>query len=184
MSAGVFKAVQSGLLFAAYPLLIYLLLSHQLGWIGALLVLVMLLWRLQQHEHWLGLSVALLIVALLALRLFGSDAMLKLSPLLIHSSLLTIFLRSLRDTPMIERFARLEFEQLPPGIATYCRKLTLLWSAFFAANIIGCLWLAMWGSDAAWAIYNGLIVYVLIATLLLANTSGDGWHSRIWTSRR
>ena len=47
----------AGLLFAAYPLIIFLLLRHQAAGVGAALVLGLLAWRLRQRPHrlvWLG----------------------------------------------------------------------------------------------------------------------------------
>jgi len=167
MASQVLKGIQSALLIAAYPLIIYLLLSNQLAWIGAMLVLGLLVWKLRHRANGAWLIALLLVGVLIVARLFGVDTILKLSPLLIHSSLFTIFAHSLKTTPMIERFARLDFDVLPPGIAAYCRKLTLLWAGFFAANIIGGIALAIWGDDASWALYNGLIVYLLIGALLL-----------------
>lgn len=160
--------MKPGLLIACYPLIIYLLLSYQIAWLGAALMFGIIVWKLQHRNNWLWWTIALLVGALLSARLFGIDAMLKMSPLLIHSSLFTIFIQSLNTTPMIERFARLDFgDALPPGIAAYCKKLTILWTIFFAANTAGCVWLAIWGNDATWVLYNGLIVYLLIGTLLL-----------------
>jgi uncharacterized membrane protein len=162
------KGLQIGLLIAGYPVIIYLLLSYQVAWLGALLVFGMIVWKLQHRDNWLWWVLALLVGVLLAARLFGIDAILKMSPLLIHTSLFTLFIQSLNTTPLIERFARLDFgDALPPGIAAYCRKLTILWAAFFAANIAGCVWLAIWGDAATWVLYNGLIVYLLIGALLL-----------------
>jgi len=162
------KGLQLGLLIAGYPVIIYLLLSYQVAWLGALLVFGMIVWKLQHRDHWLWWTLALLGAVLLAARLFGIDAILKMSPLLIHTSLFTLFIQSLNTTPLIERFARLDFgDALPPEITAYCRKLTLLWAAFFAANIAGCVWLAIWGDAATWVLYNGLIVYLLIGALLL-----------------
>ena len=162
------KGLQGLFLIAAYPLLIYALLSWQLAWLGTLLVFGLIAWKLRHRAHWPWLLGLLVIGLLVSARLFGLDAVLKMSPLLIHSSLLTLFLHSLSHTPLIEQFARLEFgNHLPPGIAAYCRKLTKVWIGFFAANIIGCSWLALYADDATWVLYNGLIVYVLIATLLV-----------------
>ena len=162
------KGLQIGLLIAGYPVIIYLLLSYQVAWLGALLVFGMIVWKMQHRDNWLWWVLVLLVGVLLAARLFGIDAILKMSPLLIHTSLFTLFIQSLNTTPLIERFARLDFgDALPPEITVYCRKLTILWAAFFAANIAGCVWLAIWGDDATWVLYNGLIVYLLIAALLL-----------------
>ncbi|MCP4409474.1 MAG: hypothetical protein GY807_17330 [Gammaproteobacteria bacterium] len=162
------KGIWLGLLIAAYPVILYLLMSYQLAWLGALLVFGMIVWKLHRQNNWQWWTIILLVSTLVSARVFGIDAILKLSPLLIHISLFTFFMQSLYNVPMIERFARLEFDgKLPPGIATYCRKLTILWTVFFAANIAACGWLAILGDDASWVLYNGLIVYLLIGALLL-----------------
>jgi uncharacterized membrane protein len=168
MSSQLAKGLQSGLLIVGYPMIIYLLLSYQVAWLGALLVFGLIVWKLHHRDNWLWLAVILLSSILVSARLFGIDAILRLSPLLIHISLFYIFMKSLSTIPLIERFARLEYDdKLPAGIAAYCRKLTVLWSAFFAANIAGCMWLAIQGDDGTWVLYNGLIVYLLIGALLL-----------------
>lgn len=168
MLGRIIKGAQFGLLIAGYPVIIYLLLSYQIAWLGALLVFGLVVWKLQHRENWLWWAVILLVSVLASARLFGIDAILKLSPLLIHTSLFYIFMQSLNTTPLIERFARLDFDdKLPPGITTYCRKLTILWTIFFATNIAVCAWLAIRGDDAVWILYNGLIVYLLIGALLL-----------------
>jgi uncharacterized membrane protein len=162
------KGTRLGLLIAAYPVIIYLLMSYQLAWLGALLVFGMIVWKLHHQDNWLWWAIILLVSILASARLFGIDAILKLSPLFIHTSLFIIFMQSLNNIPLIERFAQLDFDDpLPPGIAAYCRKLTILWTVFFAANIAGCVWLAILGDHASWVLYNGLIVYLLIGALLL-----------------
>jgi uncharacterized membrane protein len=168
MPSQLVKGLQSGLLIAGYPVIIYLLLSYQVAWLGALMVFGLIVWKLHRRDNWLWLAVILLVSILVSARLFGIDAILRLSPLLIHSSLFYIFMQSLHTTPLIEQFARLDFgDALPAEIKAYCRKLTILWAIFFAANIAGCTWLAILGDDATWVLYNGLIVYLLIGTLLL-----------------
>ena len=162
------EGMQRGLLFAGYPVIIYLLLSYQMAWLGTLLIFGVIVWKLHHQDNWLWLVAILLIGVAVSARLFGVDSVLKLSPLLIHVSLFAIFTQSLGNIPLIERFARLDYDQeLPAGISAYCRKLTILWAGFFAANIVGCVWLAILGDDDAWILYNGLIVYVLIGALLL-----------------
>ena len=168
MLSRLLKGIQLGLLVTGYPVIIYLLLSYQAAWLGSLLVFGLIVWKLHRQDNWLWWAVILLIGALVSVRLFGVDTILKMSPLLIHSSLFYIFIQSLNNTPLIERFARLDFgDALPAGIAAYCRKLTILWTGFFAANIAGCIWLAILGDDKTWVLYNGLIVYLLIGALLL-----------------
>jgi uncharacterized membrane protein len=167
MIASAIKKAQAGLLVAGYPLIIYLLLTHNAAWLGAVLVVGAIIWKLRGRHDWYWWLAGLLLVLSVAGRLFGVDAIPKLTPLLIHAGLFYLFAHSLKGTPLIERFARLDFDELPPGIPEYCRKLTVLWSGFFALNILVCLWLALWGDDKLWVLYNGLIVYVLIVGLML-----------------
>lgn len=168
MPSQLVKGFQSSLLIVGYPVIIYLLLSYQVAWLGALMVFGLIVWKLHHRDNWLWMAVILLVSILVSARLFGIDAILRLSPLLIHISLFYIFIQSLNTTPLIEQFARLDFgDALPAEITAYCRKLTILWTIFFAANIAGCIWLAILGDDTTWVLYNGLIVYLLIGSLLL-----------------
>jgi len=167
MPAQVVKGGLFSLLILAYPAIIYLLLSRNLPWLGTFLVLGVITWKIHNRSDWLWWLAAIVATTLFTAKLFGSGAVSKLSPVLIHAALLYLFLNSLRSTPLIERFAQLDFPELPPEIKLYTRKLTMLWAGFFALNIVACLWLALWGDDSSWAIYNGLIVYLLIVTLVL-----------------
>lgn len=167
MIASVIKMVQAGFLIAGYPIIIYVLLTYHAAWLGALLIFGMIGWRIHRLDGWLWWLAGLLAVVVISGKLIGIASILKLSPLLIHASLFYLFYQSLKDMPLIERFARLDFDDLPHGIAEYCRKLTILWSVFFALNIVACLGLALWGDDDVWAMYNGFVVYVLIISLML-----------------
>ncbi|MDQ6993891.1 MAG: hypothetical protein Q9M31_10475 [Mariprofundus sp.] len=92
----------------------------------------------------------------------------KMIPVFIFSSLFCLFFSTLRsERPMIERFARLDFPELPPGIPEYCRKVTYVWTAFFAANIFTCTALALLADNDIWALYTGLISYLLLGALML-----------------
>jgi uncharacterized membrane protein len=155
-------------LFLAYPLIIYLLLVSGLPWLGSAFVLGILAWKTRERpdrHFWLA---AIVVVGSLIIWLFGPRVISKLSPIFIHSGLLLLFWSSLKSVPLIERFARFDFPELPPEIVAYTRQLTILWAGFFAFNIIICIWMAGWGDDEVWAFYNGLVVYVLIVFLILS----------------
>lgn len=154
-------------LIIGYPAIIYYLLANDLPLFGATFVLAMVFWKLKNRDDWLIWVTGILLIAALVGYLFGPGFISKLSPLMIHLSLFVLFGHSLQSTPLIERFARLDFPQLPPGIAAYCRKLTAVWTGFFGLNILGCFWLAIAGDDKLWALYNGLIVYLLIGLLMV-----------------
>jgi uncharacterized membrane protein len=80
--------------------------------------------------------------------------------------LLALFGASLAHPPsIIERFARLREPQLPPAAIAYTRRVTQVWCVFFAVNGSIALVTALWASDQVWALYNGLVAYVLIGLL-------------------
>lgn len=115
---------------------------------------------------WLSGLVAL---ALLAGAVFFQHFSAKMIPVLIHTSMFMLFYGSLYRSPsLIERFARLDFPELPPEIVAYCRKVTWVWAIFFAANIIWCTGLAIWAGNVFWAFYNGVVIYLLLGLLMIS----------------
>jgi len=169
------KKIQAAALIATYPIVIYPLLLNQFAWLGALSVLSMIAWRTRQIEHWLVWMALATLCTLVTMWSIGPITLLKLSPLLIHTSLFILFAQSLSKVPLIERFSHLDFgDVLPPGIAPYCRKLTIIWSVFFAANIIFCSFLATQTDNSTEILYNGLLIYLVIGALVL----GEYWWRR------
>ena len=167
MLLGIVRGIIFSLVVLSYPFFIYYLLSHNLPWFGALLVSAILIWRIRSNTDrikWIG---GILIIVVTMGYVFGPGVISKSIPIAIHLTLFTVFWRSLKTTPLITQFAKLDFPQLPAGIADYCRSLTLLWAGFFAFNIVFCLWMIFASSDKFWALYNGLIVYILIMALVV-----------------
>jgi len=109
----------------------------------------------------------LIALVLLSGAIFFQNISAKMIPVLIHFSMFLVFYGSLRtDASLIEQFARLDFPELPPGIAEYCRKVTWVWTFFFAINIVFCTALAIWADDALWAFYNGGMIYLLLGIMM------------------
>jgi uncharacterized membrane protein len=80
--------------------------------------------------------------------------------------MLLLFGLSLKFPPsMIERFARLREPNLPLAGVHYTRRVTQVWCAFFVANGTVAVWTALYASRDVWAIYNGLIAYLLMGAL-------------------
>lgn len=87
--------------------------------------------------------------------------------MLVNLVLLVVFGLSLVRGPSVaERIARLQEPDLDARGVAYTRRVTQVWCGFFVLN--GCIALAtaLWASEQAWALYNGLISYVLIGTLM------------------
>jgi len=149
-----------------YPLLVYVAITSGLSWLFPLIVGAgfFLKFRAGGNSAPFYGVIALL---LLCGAIFFQNISAKMIPVLIHSSMFLVFYGSLRtNASLIERFARLDFPELPPGIAEYCRKVTWVWSGFFAMNILFCSALAIWADDALWALYNGAFIYLLLGTLM------------------
>lgn len=161
----------------AYPLIVFFSLGHVEPRHLALLLLILgaLRWiaggQQVMQARW---------VALAALLLAGSTAMfnlslpLKLYPALVNFVLLFTFGWSLvRGPSMAERIARLKEPDLDAYGRAYTRRVTQVWCGFFVVNGSLALITALWAPEAVWALYNGLIAYVLIGILM-----GGEWMVR------
>ncbi len=95
----------------------------------------------------------------------GSVLGLKFYPVLINITMLAIFSYSLIQGPSaIERLARLQDPMLDEHGVRYTRKVTIAWCLFFIAN--GSIaFSTVFASDKTWALYNGLISYILMGCL-------------------
>lgn len=103
---------------------------------------------------------------LLASAALDSAGLALLVPALVNATLLLAFgVTLLSDPPMIERFARLQVDDLQPDELRWCRGWTWGWSAFFLVNGGIALYLALLATMEAWTTYNGLIAYILMGTM-------------------
>jgi uncharacterized membrane protein len=130
-----------------------------------LLVVALRLPRLRLHANARWLALGALVLAALAM---GANAALplKLYPVLVNAGFLAVFGHSLAWPPsMIERLARLREPELPPEAVAYTRRVTQAWCVFFALNGAVALGTALYASEAAWSLYNGVIAYVLMGIL-------------------
>ena len=166
-------SVANAILIAGYPPAVYFGLLHlsarSVGLLLLCLLLPGLLYRLrsaQPGQLWAVLKLPLAVFGLVGLTALFDDRRFVLAlPVLINLLLLAGFAGSLRTTPMVERFARLQKPELSPAQVRYCRRVTQIWCCFFACNALLSLLLACFASLRTWALYTGLIAYVLIGTL-------------------
>jgi uncharacterized membrane protein len=155
------------LLTLLYPFAIWFGLGRwEPRWLAGLLLLVALARALGKREPfwWAAVAGAALLVVAAWL---GNDALpLKLYPVIVNAVMLTLFGLSVRFPPtVVERLARLREPTLPAEAVPYLRRVTLVWCAFFVLNGSIAMATALWASDAAWALYNGLIAYLLMGAL-------------------
>lgn len=159
------------LLTCAYPLLIYVSLGHVAPhWLALLLAAMALMRAVATRERsWLVAALGALLLGG-ATAASGNLAPLKFYPVLVNAVLLSVFAWSLRHPPsLIERLARLTEPALPPAGVAYTRGLTQVWCGFFIVNGLLALATALWPrqahGDELWALYNGLIAYLLMGLL-------------------
>lgn len=155
------------LLTLLYPLVIYFGLGRfEPRWL-ALFLLLMAGARALVSRDRLWLAAAAGAAVLVTATMLGNHALpLKLYPVLVNAVMLVVFAVSLRHPPpIIERLARLREPDLPPHAVVYTRQVTKVWCGFFICNGAIALATALFASDAAWALYNGLIAYVLMGLL-------------------
>ncbi len=87
-------------------------------------------------------------------------------PLLVNMLLLALFSLSLvRPPTIIERLARLQDPDLDEQGVAYVRKVTLVWCLFFLLNGTAAAITIILGDTALWALYNGLVSYLLMGAL-------------------
>jgi uncharacterized membrane protein len=163
----VLRPVLIGLLTVAYPLLVYFGLGRfEPRWMALSLVGMAVVRALATRERvWLVAALGAGVLA--ATSILGNHALpLKLYPVLVNGVLLVVFATSLAYPPsVIERLARLREPDLPPSGVLYTRRVTQVWCGFFVLNGGLALCTALWASDAVWALYNGLVAYVLMGLL-------------------
>jgi uncharacterized membrane protein len=126
-------------------------------------------WTLNSDSSAIMLWSLFMIAALFAIAVSDSAFALLLYPVVMNIGFLILFLYSLVVPPsMIEKIARLHDADLPESGVCYTRKVTMVWSVFFLFN--GCIaaWTVWRGDRALWGLYNGLIAYLLMGTLMIA----------------
>lgn len=193
----VLLGIVTSVLVMLYPVAIWFALTHLSARSVSLLVLGVLVpttairFRRAAREDLVAvLRVPLVILACLLLGAVLDDPRFVLViPVLINMALLITFGSSLRGTPMVERFARVQKkEALTEGEIRHCRQVTVAWCVFFVANASVAGLLALYGSEFWWAAYNGGIAYGLMGLMFAGEyvlrqarfrDYGTGLHDRL-----
>jgi uncharacterized membrane protein len=180
-------AIVQVLLGIAYPILIFVALSWLEPREVGLVVLALAGLRLLTarfgtavafvKEVWIP-AAAIGVVAT-ATAIWNDPMALLLGPTLINVALLGSFGGSLwSDRPMVERFARIQVDDLTPAEVRYCRAVTLVWCVFFVTNGSITLYLALAGDVETWALFTGFISYLLIGLLFMTEYVYRHWRFR------
>jgi uncharacterized membrane protein len=164
--------ILSWLLILAYPLIVFFGLHVvPVAYLGVFLVILAaarLCLAPPMARGWVLSMVIPSIVILAGLHAFltESERGLLFYPAIVNAVLLCVFGASmLQKQTFVERLARLRDPDLSPAAVAYTRAVTGAWCLFFAANAAAALYTAMYTSLEVWALYNGLLAYLLMGAM-------------------
>jgi uncharacterized membrane protein len=163
------------ILLVLYPALAYLGLRYlHPGWLAGLLTLVCAVRLVAARIGGVPARTASqlllvcgggIVLALVSVLRDRPDAMLYY-PALVNAALLCVFGYSLiRPPTVVERIATLQDGPLPPDGVVYTRRVTIAWVVFFIVNGSLALYTALRTPLETWALYNGIVAYVLIGAM-------------------
>lgn len=163
----VIKPIVIACLFIAYPFLSAYLAGLGFASFELLVFATLTLWRgFTSTLPAMRLGSLLLAAVLLAGAYYGNAYFIWLLPSFAYLWLTALFGHTLWSPPSFcERLVRLQFPDLVPGIAEYCRELTWVWTLFFAVNMVVCAVLPAIAGQNVWALYTGVGVYGLMGLL-------------------
>jgi len=188
------------LLLAAYPILVYVGLTRwSTRGVGLMMLLVLLpphvirALRKDRREHLkalLPLPVGIAAVLILAVAVDDPRLVLAL-PVLINVVLLSTFAGTLFGgrASMIERFARMQVDDLSEAEVIYCRRVTMVWCGIFVVNGITIAVLAITGPISLWTAWTGGVAYGLVGVVFAVELIirkarfrryGDGLADRVF----
>ena len=157
-----------------YPFAVYIGLNNiKPGYLAIILIAfvvmrIFLVRKKLKNLPWLLPASMLGIVAITVSVFTDSTVGFKLYPLAINFAMLMVFSYSYFKPPtVIETFARLSEDELPPSAIKYTAKVTLVWCLFFIVNGLISLYTALFMSLDSWMIYNGFVSYVMMGLLML-----------------
>jgi len=160
------------LLTLIYPLLVYLGLQYVSPAIFGLLFLGLGIARFFLTKNKSDpLAIAILLgvgIYSLTLAILGWPWLLRLYPVVVSFGMAAMFALSLtRDVTVIESFAIAAGKTITANAKRYTRKSTMVWVIVLLVNGLIALYLAMFGSLAAWALYCGLLSYLFMGIFFL-----------------
>ena len=161
------KTISIVFVVIAYPFLSSYLTGLGYANLELLVFAGLTLWRgLKANMTALRYGSFLFAALLLSAAYFASTYFIWLIPSIAYLWLTILFGHTLWMPPSLcERLVRLQFPEFIPGIAEYLRELTWVWTLFFAINVVVCALLPVLAGQTAWAIYTGVLVYILMGLL-------------------
>jgi uncharacterized membrane protein len=155
---------------AAYPFIVYFGIRHLPPSFFGLALVVLLAMRfgvLVPEERPILLPMLLVFLGYATTAaILKSTSMLLYYPALVNFCLCVVFANSLRqDEPLLLRIIRARGVPISIHTPKYLYRLTAVWATFFAINGSIAIWTSTMSMEI-WTLYNGLISYFIVATLI------------------
>lgn len=169
----ILRSIFSGIIFLLYPYLVYRGVQDGVVWFAPAVIAGLYFYLAIKAKQTRKRVQKLAIVLVLLLgAAFYQDLMAKLVPIIIQLTLMSFFGKTLlkdKGPSLVERFAQLEFPDIPMPLVLvkYCRYLTIMWTSFFAFNVLACVLLALFAPVEWWAIYTGVLILLFTAVLMI-----------------
>lgn len=168
-------ALLVGIVLFLYPILVYVGLTRFQPRYIAMMLIVLFLVRIVMIREYRRPGMRPLLVILFAVVVTGGIVMISnaylpllVNPAIINCCAFLVFGYSLLRPPtIVEQFAQADFPILPPNCVTYCRRVTSVWCIFFFVNAAVSLHSALFWPKHYWALYNGLISYILVGLIFV-----------------
>lgn len=171
----------------AYPAIVFLGQGHVNTRVFVAFALVLLVIRVAvlppgALRAW-RVPLAGAVLLLLALASLDSDLAAKAYPVLVSAALAVGFGLSLLWPPsVVERIAVLSEPHLTAKGRLYCRRVTGIWTAWLVLNAALAAALAVWGSVEIWALWTGLLSYLVMGGLFLGEYAVRRRVRRRWAA--
>lgn len=164
------KGIGIAFFFIAYPFLSNYLVGQGFASLELLVFASLTLWRgIKAKMPSFRIGSLLLGALLLVAAFFANAYFIWLVPSISYAWLTVLFGHTLWMKPSLcERLVRLIYPEFLPGVGEYLHGLTWVWTIFFAVNAVLCALLPFIAGQMVWAIYTGLVIYLLMAMLGIA----------------
>lgn len=170
-------------LMLAYPFAVYYHIENvNPRWFAGVLFVAfilrfLLLGNTKSIHDWLMLGAASAFCV--SVMVFESEQLLKFYPVLMNLGMGLVFIVSLTgERCLIETFARAGGKIPPPEAHRYLRTLTLLWGGLLILNGAVSAYTAWYTSLSFWALYNGILSYMLIASFAIGEWVYRGHYKK------
>jgi uncharacterized membrane protein len=149
----------------AYPMIVFFLRSTVDASLFIVMALVVLVLRCilarttAEYSHYAFLAS---IGAIFSLAFVDATLASRAYPVVISLAVASLFAITLWHPPsLVEKLALASGEHWSPSLRVYCRNVTAVWAVWLTSNAAIAVGLAIAGDDRAWAIWTGVISYVI-----------------------